>query len=175
MTADRFVDAWYAIHTKSRFENVVTDGLKKKNLEVFLPKIRVRSRRRDRKMMIWAPLFPGYVFVRTSLNPYQQIEVLKTTGVVRFIGNLDGPVSVPDADVDSLKIMVSSEEPVATGTRFKKGDRVMVISGPFAGVIGTFSRYRGKERVIVNIDALGQFAAVDVLEDEVEKLPSILS
>jgi len=101
--------------------------------------------------------------------------VLKTTGVVRFIGNLDGPISVPDADVDSLKIMVSSEEPVATGTRFKKGDRVMVISGPFAGVIGTFSRYRGKERVIVNIDALGQFAAVDVLEDEVEKLPSILS
>jgi transcription antitermination factor NusG len=38
----------------------------------------------------------------------------------------------------------------------------MVISGPFAGVTGIFSSYRGDGRVIVNIEALGQFAAVNV-------------
>ncbi|HSO19467.1 MAG TPA: transcriptional antiterminator, partial [Desulfosarcina sp.] len=62
-----------------------------------------------------------------------------------------------------------------TGSRFKKGDRVMVVSGPFAGVTGIFSNYRGDGRVIVNIEALGQFAAVNVDAADVEKLPEILS
>ncbi len=70
MTIDQLTPAWYAVHTRSRFENVVNDGLAKKSLDVFLPKVLVRSKRRDRKAMIRVPLFPGYLFVRTGLNPY---------------------------------------------------------------------------------------------------------
>ena len=51
----------------------------------------------------------------------------------------------------------------------------MVVSGPFAGVNGTFVRYRGKGRVVVNIEALGQYAGVDVDENDVELLPDILA
>ena len=167
--------AWYALHTKSRFENVVNEGLHKKSLEVFLPKITVKSKRRDRKLMIQVPLFPGYIFVKTDLNPYEHIEILKTTGAVRLVGNSGGPVSISETTIESLKIMVATEHPITTGSRFKKGDRVLVVDGPFAGVIGTFVRYRGQERVIVNIEALGQFAAVEVSEDDVEKLPEILA
>ena len=175
MNQFKLTPAWYALHTKSRFENVVNEGLFKKSLEVFLPKIKVKSKRRDRKLIIEVPLFPGYLFVKTDLNPHEHIEILKTTGAVRLVGNKDGPVSITDHTVESLRIMVTTEYPIATGTRFKKGDRVMVVEGPFAGVIGTFIRYRGQGRVIVDIEALGQFAGVDVSEDEVEKLPEILT
>ena len=82
---------------------------------------------------------------------------------------------MPEETVESLKIMVSSEHPVATGSRMKKGDRVMVVSGPFAGVTGTFVRYRGKGRVVVNIEALGQYAGVNVDENDVELLPKIFA
>ena len=174
MTTNTLTRAWYALHTKSRFENVVNEGLGKKSLEVFLPKIQVKSKRRDRKLLIRVPLFPGYLFVKTNLNPNEHIEILKTVGAVRLVGNKAGPVSIPDGTLESLKIMVATDHPVATGSRFKKGDRVMVVEGPFEGVIGTFVRYRGKERVIVNIEALGQYAGVDVSEDDVEKLPEIL-
>ena len=44
----------------------------------------------------------------------------------------------------------------------------MVVSGPFAGVTGAFVRYRGRGRVVVNIEALGQYAAVEVSEDDIE-------
>jgi len=175
MNEFKLTPAWYALHTKSRFENVVNQGLFKKSLEVFLPKIKVKSKRRDRKLMIQVPLFPGYLFVKTDLNPHEHIEILKTAGAVRLIGNKDGPVSITDNTVESLRIMVTTEHPIATGTRFKKGDRVMVVEGPFAGVVGIFIRYRGQGRVIVDIEALGQFAGVDVSEDEVEKLPDILT
>jgi transcription elongation factor/antiterminator RfaH len=175
MENNKLESLWYVLHTKSRFENVVHDGLLKKQIEVFLPKITVKSKRRDRKKMIRVPLFPGYVFVKTNLHPEHHLEVVKTAGAVRLIGSRKGPVSVPDETVDSLKIMVSTELPVATGNRLQKGDRVMVVSGPFAGVVGTFIRYGGQGRIIVNVEALGQYAGVEVSEEDIEVLPKILS
>jgi len=171
---DKLVRSWYVLHTKSRFENVVNYGLTKKSIEVFSPKIKARSKRRDRKAMIQVPLFPGYVFVKTDLNPYEHIEIVKTAGVVRIIGNKDGPLAVPHESIESLKIIVAGNSSVTTGTRLRKGDIVMVINGPFAGVTGTFIRYKGKERVVVYIGALGQFASVEVSEDDVEIIPELL-
>jgi transcription antitermination factor NusG len=52
---------------------------------------------------------------------------------------------------------------------------VLVVNGPFSGVTGTFVRYRGQDRVVVNIEALGQFAGVDVREEDIEILPPILA
>ena len=166
---------WYVLHTKSRHENVVDEGLRKKSLEAFLPKIKVRSKRRDRRVMIQVPLFPGYVFIKTDLHPHSHLEVVKTAGAVKLIGSKLGPVPVPDDTIESLKIMVASDQPILTGARLKKGDRVLVVDGPFTGVNGTFIRYRGKGRVVVNVEALGQHAGVDVDEQDIEVLQKIIS
>jgi len=175
MEFDPLTPSWYVLHTKSRFENVVFDGLVRKHVDAFLPKIKVRSRRRDRRVMIEVPLFPGYVFVKTDLYPHHHLDILKTAGAVRLIGTKGGPVPVEEDTVESLKIMVTSSTAVSAGNQLKKGDRVVVVSGPLTGVTGTFVRYRGKERVIVNVEALGQHAGVDVDEKDVERLPDILS
>jgi len=166
--------AWYGLHTRSRFEQVVFDGLNKKSLEAFLPKITVVSKRRDRRKKLRVPLFPGYIFVRSDLHVHERLEIVKTVGVVRLIGNKDGPISIPDEAINSLRIMVEGDDPVATSTRFRKGDRVMVVEGPFVGVVGTFVRYRGFGRVVVAIEALGQYAGVTVSEEHVERLPDIV-
>lgn len=171
MTFDKLIQRWYALHTKSRFENVVSDGLSKKKFEVFLPKTRVRSRRKDRKLMIDKPLFPGYVFVKTDLAPNRHLAVLKTVGAVRLLGNKREPLPISEKAIDSLKIMVSTDGAIETGTVFEPGDEVMVIYGPMTGVQGIFSRHHGRDRVIVNIDALGQFASVEVSIDDIERLP----
>jgi len=175
MEDKRLSRLWYVLHTKSRFENVVNGGLGKKSIEVFLPKITVSSKRRDRKAMIRIPLFPGYIFVKTDLTPESHLEIVKTAGAVRLIGSKQGPVSVPEETIDSLKIMATGDHHVTTGSSLKKGDKVLVVSGPFVGVTGTFIRYGGKGRVVVNIEALGQYAGVEVSEDEIEILPKILT
>lgn len=162
--------SWYVVHTKSRFENVVHDGLVKKFVEAFVPKVLVRSRRVDRKTMIRIPLFPGYLFVKSDLTPERHIEIVKTVGVVRLIGNRNGPVSVPDETIESLKIMTAGDGKIFTGTKFQKGDAVLVTRGPFEGVIGTFNREGKTGRVVVNIEALGQFACVEVDEDDIDIL-----
>jgi transcriptional antiterminator NusG len=175
MQDKKLLPLWYVLHTKSRFENVVNDGLGKKSIEVFLPKVTVRSKRRDRKVMIRVPLFPGYLFVKTDLAPQSHLEIVKTVGAVRLIGSKQGPVPVPAETIDSLKIMVSGDHHITTGHRLQKGDKVLVLRGPFAGVTGTFTRYGGKGRVIVNIEALGQYAGVEVSEEDIEIVPQILT
>ncbi|MGD8291334.1 MAG: UpxY family transcription antiterminator [Desulfobacterales bacterium] len=175
MTDKKLAYMWYVLHTKSRHESVVNDGLLKKSIEAYLPKVTVRSKRRDRKMTIRVPLFPGYLFVKTDLHPNSHLEIVKTVGAVRLIGNKRGPLPVADETVESLKIMVSSDHNVTTGYRLKKGDKVMVVNGPFTGVVGNFVRYGGKGRIVVNIEALGQYAGVEVSEDDIEILPKILS
>lgn len=168
--------AWYALHTRSRFENTVNDRLLGKSIEVFLPKALVRSKRVDRKKMIHVPLFAGYVFVKTDLNPNEHLEILKTGGAVSLIGNSEGPVPIPDETIESLKIMVTSDSEIITGIEFQKGDPVMVVRGPLSGITGFFERYKGDTgRVIVSISALGRFAAAEVEEGDIQALPEISS
>ena len=161
MTVSGLSRNWYALRTRSRFENVVLDGLERKHVVAFLPKITVRSKRVDRKKMIQIPLFLGYIFVKTSLDPYEHLEVVRTIGVVTLVENLQGPVPISSESSESLKIMVQGSQEILTGSKFKHGDRVMVVSGPFAGITGEFVRYRGKGRVVVNIEALGQYAGCE--------------
>jgi transcription termination/antitermination protein NusG len=175
MTSIKPTPSWYILYTKSRCENVVHEGLGKKSIEAFLPKIKVASKRRDRKIILDVPLFPGYLFVKTDLEASHYLDVVKTAGVVHFIGSKDGPIPVREETVASIRIMVTAGGPILTGGKLKKGDRVMVVRGPLTGVIGSFVRYRGKSRVIVHVEALGQSAGVDIDAADVESMPEIFS
>jgi transcriptional antiterminator NusG len=154
---------------------VVDQGLYKKNIESFLPKIKAKSKRKDRKVILNTPLFPGYLFVKTDLHPDEHLEILKTIGVVRLLGNKDGPVPVPQETIESLKIMISTDTDISTGNGMKRGDRVMVLRGAFTGVIGRFMEDKGQHRIVVHIEALGQFASVTISKEDVELLPEIFS
>jgi transcription elongation factor/antiterminator RfaH len=175
MTADVLTRKWYVLYTKSRFENVVDLGLHKKAIEAYLPKVKKKSIRKDRRVILEAPLFPGYLFVRTDLHPREHLDILKTAGSVHIIGSKDGPIPVPDETITSLQIMISSGSEIMTGKQLKEGDPVLVVRGVFAGVVGRFLRYRGKSRVVVDIEALGQSAGVEIAEEDIEVLPEIYS
>lgn len=167
---------WFALLTRSNFEQVVFDQIVQKKVTVFLPKTKKISRRRDRKQIIDVPLFPGYLFVRSSFDPARQLFILKTQGAVRFLGNHQGPVPVPDTQIHSLKILTAADTDLITGpcSRLVQGDPVMVMEGPFAGIRGEFIQYKGNGRVIVKLTVLGQYAGVEIDEAQVEKIPGTL-
>lgn len=168
---------WFALLTRSNFEQTVHNTIVKKNIEAFLPRIKQKSIRKDRNLMIEKPLFPGYIFVKSSFEPANQLQILKTMGAVRLLGNKSGPLAIPPSQIESLKIMTSTSMDLITGAnvRLKKGDPVMIINGPMAGAKGEFTHYKGKGRVVIKIDVLGQYAGVEVDQSNVEKLPDFLS
>ncbi len=170
MSSKIIVPKWYVLHTKSRFEKVVNEGLKKKTFEAFLPTIHVKSKRRDRKIMLDLPIFPGYTFVKTALSADEHLSIVKTAGVVKVIGNMKGPVPVRSDIVESLMIMTANSQSIKTENRFKNGEQIIVLYGPFAGLTGIFRKYRGKGRVYVNIDLLSQTASVEIEEEDIEHI-----
>ena len=169
---------WYALLTRSNFEQTVYSRICKKRIDAFLPRTRKPSKRKDRKLMIETPLFPGYVFVKSTKAAADQLPILKTVGAVRFLGNRDGPVPVPEHQIEALKLLTSATRDLVTGSivELKKGDPVIILEGPMAGLKGEFFEQKGRGgRVIIKVGLLGRYAGVEVDFDKVEKIPDLLS
>lgn len=166
---------WFVLLTRSNFEQTVYTSIVNKNIKAFLPKIKRKSKRKDRRIMIDVPLFPGYIFVKSTPEAKDQLNILKTIGAVRLLGNQAGPVPVPEAQIEALKILTTVATDLITGSNIclKKGDPVVILEGPMAGIKGEFSRHKGKGRVAIKIDALGQYAGVEVKEENIEKIPGL--
>jgi transcription antitermination factor NusG len=166
---------WYAVYTKSRHEKRVYQQLVPKIREVFLPLVRVWSRRKDRRVKYDKPLLPGYLFVRDVLSPVTRLSVLETFGVVRILSSKGGeralPEPIPDEQIDSLKILVASRQEIHPCDYLQVGEQVEVIGGPFMGALGKLLRINPKKnRLVVSIDLINQAVAVDIDVEDVQKL-----
>jgi len=162
---------WYVVHTRSRHEVKVLVGLSGKGLEAFLPLIRVRSRRRDRCKYIQIPLFPGYLFVHTHLEPEIYHDILKTVGVARIIGFNNRCLPVEPGKVEAIQLMLASGRPLTPWQYLTKGKRVRIVEGPLAGAEGIILQRRDKKRrLVVAIDLLQRSVAVELEEEAVEPL-----
>jgi transcriptional antiterminator NusG len=160
---------WYAVHTHSRHEAKVEVGLQARGLEVFLPRMTVRSRRRDRSQFIDMPLFSGYLFVRTDLSPWAYDAIIRHHGVVRILGVKGQCVPVPQEAVDSIQKVVDSGRTFDPWSWLVKGLRVTIAQGPLAGATGVILRKKdGRRRLVVTVDLLGRAVVVDLAEEAVD-------
>ena len=162
---------WYAVHTRSNYEQKVYDGLCSKSVETLLPRCQVMSRRKDRRKKIFIPMLPGYVFVHSDLNASEYLDILKTVGVVRLVGFEGRPVPASDEEIASLMILDGTDRTVENRSLMKRGDRIIIMDGPFKGLIGFYVRHKGKsEKVVVSIGLLNRSLAVEIEGWALEKI-----
>ena len=162
---------WYAVHARSRHEDVVFHGLERKTIEAFLPRMEVMSRRKDRRKRILVPLLPGYLFVHTDMNPNQYWDIIKTYGVVRVIGIEGKPVPVKDEEVVSLRILDGTDRTVRNQAYIKQGDKVMIMEGALKGLTGYYMKHKGQsDKVVVSIELLQRSLTVEIENWRVEKV-----
>lgn len=162
---------WYALHTRSNFEQKVYDGLRGKSLEAFLPQVQVISRRRGRPKKIYVPMLPGYLFVRSCLEPHEHLNILKTVGIVRMLGFKGRPVPANEEEIKSLMILDGTDRTVENRSYMNKGDRVMIMEGPLRGLTGFYIRHRfQKEKVVVSVELLNRSLSVEIDSWALEKL-----
>lgn len=165
---------WYAVHTRSRHEDTVYAGLIQKGRHVFLPKIEVWSRRKDRRKKILLPMFPGYLFVELfTLDAQIRLDVLKTFGVVKILGNPSGsePVPIPDEKIESIKRIVCSKVEVRYFQYPKVGEPARIIDGPFKGIEGlVLSTDYKKDFFVISIELLQRSVAIKLEGFQIERI-----
>jgi transcriptional antiterminator NusG len=165
---------WYAIHTRSRHEDRAYIGLTQKAFHVFLPKMEVWSKRKDRRKRIMIPMFQGYLFIELpSLDNRIKVDVLKTFGVVRILGKPHSaePIPIPDAKIDAIERIVQSKVEVHQLQYPKAGEPARIIDGPFKGIEGLVLRtdYE-REFFIIEIELLQRVVAIKLEGFQIARL-----
>lgn len=161
-------DPWMVLRTRSNHENTVETWLTQKAISAFLPKQSVLRRRKDRKVVIQTPLFPGYVFVQPRLDQYERMRYIPGSCGLVFVG--DKPAKMPEKDLEAVKILVRSGAALTSNARLFAGQKVEVLCGAFAGIHGELIRVKSQERLVINVQLLGSSVSVEVDSDMVKPL-----
>lgn len=152
--------AWFAVWTKSRHEATVHAQLVGRGFEAFLPTVPKWSRWKDRRKRVDWPLFQGYCFARLQADESRLVRTCAgVAGVVSFNGQA---AAIPDADIESIRRLVSSDLQYDPCPFLPEGSRVEVVSGPLQGVAGTLVRKGARARLVLAVDLIGQGVSVEV-------------
>jgi len=132
----------------------------------YLPRLRQQCVSRGRRTILTPPLFPGYLFIQVEL---QWHTARWSPGVARLVLDGAAPAKVPDAVIAEIK---SRERgglvELPRRTKFRSGDRVRVLHGPFIGHVGLYEGMKARQRVEVLLAILGGSSRVTLPKDAVE-------
>jgi transcriptional antiterminator RfaH len=160
-------ERWYAVCCKPRQEAVAEENLLRQGFNVYLPRIRMRQRRRGQWLDAVEVLFPRYIFIRVDPLRRSTATIRSTRGVVGLVRFGGQPAVVPDAVMEALK----QREDAASGLHedkrppFSAGEAIKLVDGPLAGMEGVFTQKDGDKRVIVLLELLGKANKVTVSRD----------
>ena len=159
--------SWYVLRVRSQSERLVHVGLHHKQFEVLNPTYQALSIRRDRRKVLTRPIFNGYMFVRTLLNPACHLEILKTPGVVEILKSPSGPTPVPEEQIENVRLLEKHVGDCFCGTDFEVGDAVFVKEGPLTGLQGMIDRL-DQNKLHIHVDAIPGSVMIDVEPHQVQ-------
>lgn len=151
---------WYVVRTLRSREILAQNHLRNQGFQNFLPLHRITVRRAGKFQSKDAPLFPGYLFVSLDIDRDLWRSVNGTVGVAYLISMRDRPVPVPRGLVEKLQLVFSGPDLQDSAPRLALGDRVRVILGPFADLVGQLQEIDGAGRVKILLEVMGREAPV---------------
>ena len=161
--------SWFALYVQVKHEREVANRLEQKEIRSFLPLMERWSKRKDRRKKVSVPMFPGYIFVRTILDNYTHVHILKTPGALTILGNSEGPLSIPSFQIENLQTLLKSPDPLTLNPYLKEGNWVRVVRGPLTGCMGILLRLNPKKgRLIVSVDMICRSVSVELDVEDVE-------
>lgn len=145
---------WYPVYTRSRAEKKAFQELIRKSIIAYLPLKKTLKQWSDRKKNIEEPLIKSYLFVYISAKEYA--EVLMTDGIARFIYFSGKVASMPDQQIEHLRLLLATEAELAViDYDIKPGQRVVIKAGPLKDTIAELVSIQNKKRIILRLDNIG--------------------
>jgi len=106
------------------------------------------------------PLFPGYVFVRPTLDQFAGMRYIR--GSCGLVLADSKPAAMPEKDLDAVKLLVESGATLTVDPELVAGTRVKVVDGPFMGVEGELILVKDQQVLVINVSTLGSSVRVEV-------------
>ena len=104
---------------------------------------------------VLAPLFPGYIFLILDLSRDRWRCVNSTFGVASLIMGVEQPIPVPQGIVETLGAATESSGTVRLNSDLEIGQKVRILSGPFAETLCQLVHLDDRGRVRVLLEFMG--------------------
>ncbi len=166
---------WYVVHTFSGYENKVKTnlekmvenrGLQNNIVEIKLPEEEVVEIKDDVKKVIKRKKFPGYLFLKMTMDNDTWYIVRNTRGVTGFVGPGSKPVPLTEDEIISMEL-----EQRVIELDFEVGDDVRITEGSFEGFIGVVQSINmAEEKFTVMVSMLGRETPVEFEFGQAEKV-----
>ena len=145
---------WYPVYTHPRAEKKAYEALLNKGIEAYLPLHRQLKQWSDRKKWVEEPFIKSYLFVH--IKEIEQTEVLMTKGIARFIYFSGKVASMPDRQIQELKLLMASPfELEVTEEDLQPGEKIFIKAGPLKGLNGEIISYRSQKQLALRLEHLG--------------------
>jgi transcription antitermination factor NusG len=153
---------WYAVRTRSRHEKKIASELRDKGVGHFLPLQTQVHRWSDRNKQVQVPLFPGYLFVRTVPLPEARVSVLRTPGVVGFVGDQGKGTPIPDKQIEDIQTILEQNIQFSLHPFLNINQRVRIRGGCLDGVEGVLVGMNSDLSLVVSVDLIKRSMAIRV-------------
>jgi len=157
---------WHVLHVRSRQEKILVDEMRRRDVQCFLPLVSRIRFYAGRKAIVEAPLFPGYVFLRGSLDDAYVADRSK---------RLAGIIPVLDQhklnwELQNIHRALGSGQELDPFPALQRGVRVRVTAGPLLGLEGIVEDRSRADRIVVQIDMLGQAVSLELHGAQLETI-----
>ena len=167
---------WYALRTTYGREKKAYDYLVSNNVKAFYPTIKTVKNVEGQRTVVEESRLPNIFFAYGKEDEiksfvYDNVNLPYLRFYYRHIHEgariSKEPLIVPDYQIEGLKIICASQAEdiileLSEIKQFKVGQKVRIIDGIFKGVVGKVARYRGQQRVAIEIDGLLTIASAYV-------------
>jgi len=162
---------WHVLHTLARQEKALAKDLAARGVEHYLPlqaSVRYYGRR---KLTSELPVFPGYLFLRGSLDDAYQAD--RTKRVAKIIEVSDQKRL--ETELAQIRRALEAGMVLMPYSKMTIGTRVEVSAGPLRGMIGEVEDQVRPDRLILRVKTLGQAVSLDIEAALLERLDSLVA
>ena len=163
---------WYVANT-CRQEKMIKQRLDSMGIENFIPFQQIARKIHGVDKLIEVPVIPNLVFIHTTFKSCMSL-IQEYAFDMRYLrdretGNF---LIVPDKQMNDFMFLLdfSKEMVEVVNENLKKGDKVRVIKGDFAGIEGELIRVKGHKRVVVRLEGVVSLATAYIPGSFLEKI-----
>jgi len=158
---------WYALFVKAGKEDYVQEWIRlyfdRNEVIPLIPQRRLEERKSGEVKDVYRKMFPGYIFIHTTMNTKIYYNLKKIPELIRILNTGENCTKIANEEMVFILRLLNEEGIVDFSKVFFYNSKVIVKNGPLKGIEGLILAVnRRKKRVTIRLDFMGMPRKLDI-------------
>ncbi len=157
---------WHVLRTRSRQEKALVATLAGVGYRTFLPLVRQVKYYGHRRRVVERPLFSSYLFLWGPIEAaYYAVGTKRVAGLIEVKDQ-----ARLEWELAQIRLALDGNAELSPYGYLKQGTRVRVTGGPFMGLEGLVDSDVRQDRLVLQVQALGQATSLEIDASLLERI-----